>query len=256
MLYQAVFFDAGETLLAPHPSFPELFALVMREQGHDVAPEEVDRALEAAFSTSVEVLGPLGSTAWSTSPDRSRRFWGALYGAMFDYWGIPDDDGKLFGALFDRFTRYESYRLFPDAVPTVSCVRRAGLVTGLISNFEGWLEGMLIEMEVAHLFDVLVISGKEGVEKPDPGIFRLALERTGASAGESVYVGDNPRLDAEAAARVGMTPVLIDRRGRYPGFEGIRIGGLGDLLPVLGVDAAAVCDGDGGPSGKGGPLGG
>ncbi|MGH2708632.1 MAG: HAD family hydrolase [Actinomycetota bacterium] len=238
MLYQAVFFDAGETLLAAHPSFSELFVLVMREHGYDVQPADVDQALEAAYSTSTEVLGPLASTTWSTSPERSRTFWRALYGAMFGHWGIHDGDGALFEALYNRFTRYESYRLFPDAVPTVSALKRAGLVTGLISNFEGWLEGMLIEMEVAHLFDVLVISGKEGVEKPDPGIFRLALERTGASPRSSVYVGDNPQVDVEGAAAVGMTPVLIDRRGRYPSFEGIRIGGLGDLPAVLGVDAA------------------
>lgn len=240
MVYQAVFFDAGETLLAPHPSFPELFALVMREQGHEVELAEVDRALEAAYSTSAETLGPLSSTTWSISPERSRAFWKALYQAMFRYWGIRDDDGSLFEALFYRFTRYESYRLFPDAIPAISCVKQAGLVTGLISNFEGWLEGMLIEMGVAHLFDVLVISGKEGVEKPDPGIFHLALERTGARPQESVYVGDNPEVDVEGAARVGMTPVLIDRRDRYPGFEGIRIGGLSDLPAVLGIDGDAT----------------
>ncbi len=250
MLYQAVFFDAGETLLAAHPSFPELFAMVMREHGHDVAPTEVDRALEAAYSTSIEALGPLRSTTWSTSPERSRTFWRALYQAMFSYWGIQDGDGALFDALFDRFTRYESYRLFSDAVPTVSRLRQAGLVTGLISNFEGWLEGMLIEMEVAHLFDVLVISGKEGMEKPDPGIFHLALERTGTHPRESVYVGDNPEVDVEGAAAVGMTPVLIDRRGRYPDFEGIRIGGLGELPAVLGVDGAAEPSDESEPSRK------
>ena len=79
----------------------------------------------------------------------------------------------------------------------------------------------------------MVISGKEGIEKPDPAIFRLALERSGIDPGEAVYVGDHPRIDVEGARAVGMDAVLIDRRERYPGFEGKRIETLEHLLPIL-----------------------
>lgn len=236
MRYRAAFFDAGETLLAPHPSFPELFAAVMGERGHALTAGDVEEGLAAVAPTFVEALDRTAGKTWSTSREESRRFWRTIYASMFGRWGIADPDDSLFEALYDRFTRYESYRLFPDAVPSLLALREAGLTVGLISNFEEWLEGMLIEMEVAHLFDVMAISGKEGVEKPDPALFRLALTRAGVEAAESVYVGDHPRLDAEAAAAVGMTGVLIDRRGRYPEFAGPRIAGLGELLPLLGVD--------------------
>lgn len=236
--YRAAFFDAGETLLAPHPSFPELFAIVMAERGHAMTAAEVEHALEAVAPTFVEIQEREGITAWSTSREQSRRFWRAVYGSMFGHWGIPDAGGALFEALYDRFTQYESYRLFPDAVPALRALREAGLVVGLVSNFEEWLEGMLIEMEVAHLFDVMAISGKEGIEKPDPAIFELALRRAGVAAAESVYVGDHPRLDAEAAASVGMTAVLIDRRGRHPDYAGFRIERLDELPALLGVMAA------------------
>jgi putative hydrolase of the HAD superfamily len=112
-------------------------------------------------------------------------------------------------------------------------IKGAGMLVGLISNFEEWLEGMLIEMEVAGLFDLMVISGKEGVEKPDPAIFQLALDRSGIPADKAVYVGDHPRIDAEGARAVGMGAVLIDRRGRYPTYEGVRIGTLDQLIPML-----------------------
>src|SRR5260370_276049 len=80
---------------------------------------------------------------------------------------------------------------------------------------------MLIEMEIAPFFAFMVISGKEGVEKPDPAIFRLALERSGVAPEEAVFVGDHPRLDVEAASKLAMTGVLIDRPGRYDDFEGL-----------------------------------
>ena len=77
--------------------------------------------------------------------------------------------------------------------------------------------------------------GVEGFEKPDPRIFRLAMERAGVEPGRSVYVGDNPEFDVEPAMAVGMFPVLIDRRDRYPDAPGARIASLEELPDVLGL---------------------
>jgi FMN phosphatase YigB (HAD superfamily) len=49
-----------------------------------------------------------------------------------------------------------------------------------------------------------------------------------------VYVGDDPALDVGPAASVGMRPVLIDRRGRFPDFSGsVRISTMAELPEVL-----------------------
>ena len=233
MKLKAVFFDAGETLLAPHPSFHELFSVVVSELGHDRSPEQVGKVFEEMAPTFAEVIDKLAEPAWSTSKEASLKFWGSLYGTALSELGIPDPDCRIADALYSRFTRYESYRLFPDAVPTLVALRDSGLTVGLISNFEEWLEGMLIEMEVAPLFDLMVISGKEGIEKPDPEIFRLALDRSGIDAADALYVGDHPRIDVEGARAVGMEAVLIDRRGRHEGFGGTRIASLDQLLTLL-----------------------
>ena len=235
--YRAVFFDVGETLLAPHPSFNELFAEIMGGLGYEVTPAGVEEALATVAPSVSEVIGKTRTT-WSTSREESRRFWRSLYGAMLAHWGIDDSSGAIFDVLYGRFTSYESYRLFPDVIPTLTACRAAGLTLGIVSNFEAWLEGMLIEMEVAPFFAFMVISGKEGVEKPDPAIFRLALERSGVAPEEAVFVGDHPRLDIEAASRLGITGVLIDRPGRYHDFEGLRVRALTDLLPIVGAGAA------------------
>ncbi len=232
---KAVFFDAGETLLSPHPSFQEIFSAVLAQHGVDVKPEDVLNAFESVAPNFIEVLDKLGTTTWSTWQEISRKFWGTVYEAAFTELGIQDSDETLKDALYERFTRYESYRLFPDSVPALEKIRAAGLTVGLISNFEEWLEGMLIHFEVAPLFDLMVISGKEGIEKPDPEIFRLALKRAGATPHESIYIGDHPEIDFQAAESVGMSAVLIDRRGRYPDFTGLRLESLSDLPAVLGL---------------------
>ena len=104
---------------------------------------------------------------------------------------------------------------------------------GIVSNFEGWLEDLLGALGVRDRFPVRVISGLEGVEKPDIRIFALALERIGADAADAVYVGDNPEFDVDPAREVGMLPVLIDRRGRFPDANCIRITDLRHLAAAV-----------------------
>jgi FMN phosphatase YigB (HAD superfamily) len=62
------------------------------------------------------------------------------------------------------------------------------------------------------------------------------MERAGVEAGRSVYVGDNPEFDVDPALAVGMFPVLIDRRDRFPDAPGIRIASLEELSDVLGLN--------------------
>ena len=78
----------------------------------------------------------------------------------------------------------ENYVLFDDVRPTIAALREAGLLLGIVSNFEAWLEDWFGVHELVETFPVRVISGIEGIEKPDERIYRLALERAGVDAAE------------------------------------------------------------------------
>ncbi|HLF69491.1 MAG TPA: hypothetical protein VI541_00885, partial [Actinomycetota bacterium] len=108
MRFKAVFFDAGETLLGPHPSFHALFGDVLREHGEPSSEEAIQSAFERIAPTMTEVLDNLGTETWSTSPDVSRAFWARVYRAAFDHLEIDDGQGVLVSALYDRFTQYSS----------------------------------------------------------------------------------------------------------------------------------------------------
>ncbi len=234
MRYAAVFFDAGETLVHPHPTFPDLFAEILAREGHDVSPERVRERTHVVyerFRSAAEA-----NELWTTSPERSRRFWHEVYTIFFRELDIPNANG-LIDVVYGEFTDLANYRLFDDVPPVLERLRDAGLVLGVVSNFEEWLERLLEELGVRPFFDVRVISGVEGVEKPDPRIFELAMSRAGVTPERSVYVGDNPEFDVEPALAVGMFPVLIDRRGRFEGDEVscARITELGQLPELIGV---------------------
>ena len=67
------------------------------------------------------------------------------------------------------------------------------------------------------LASFIIVSEEAGYRKPEPRIFRDALEATGLSAPEQVmFIGDNPLADIDGAKRFGMKAAWV-RRGRpYP----------------------------------------
>lgn len=224
-----VFFDAGETLLRPEPSFPELVARVLGDRGHRVAPEDV---LEASRATSGHFRRVEGENV-SADAEASHRFWTALYTDLLSELGIDDDGAPE--ALFETFSDPESYELFPDAQPTLRRLAGDGYRLGVVSNFERWLEPLLGRLEVLPHFDVVAISGLVGREKPDPRIFEWAVERTGLPPEACAHVGDQPYFDAEPAIDCGLTGILLDRLGRWRDLEADYpvISGLEELPGVL-----------------------
>ena len=230
MKYRAVFFDAGETLVHPHPSFPELFGLILQREGYDADLTRVRSQIHLVSEQFARASRE--GELWTTSPEKSRAFWLSVYRTFLSDLGLPADDG-LGELLYGEFTQLSNYRAFPDVRPALERLRAAGLTLGVISNFEEWLERLLESLGIARYFEVRVISGVEGIEKPDPRIFRRALERAEVSPGESVYVGDSPLFDIEPAAALGMLGVLIDRRGRHPDHRGARITTLEELPATI-----------------------
>jgi putative hydrolase of the HAD superfamily len=222
--FRAVFFDVGETLVHVDPSFADLFVTVLAGAGHERSVDDVREASEAARDGSM----------WTTTSERSRVFWTSVYERMLDELDIAGDDG-LAPTLHREFTRMENHVLFDDVRPTLASLRGAGLVLGIVSNFEAWLEDWFGVHELVETFPVRVISGIEGIEKPDERIFRIALERASMSPEESAYVGDNPEFDVDPPAALGMFPVLVDRRNRFPDHPGPRVADLRDLPAVLGA---------------------
>jgi putative hydrolase of the HAD superfamily len=228
--FRAVFFDVGETLVHVEPSFADLFVTVLAGAGHERSGDDVREATTHVYTRFSEAARD--GSMWTTSPERSREFWTSVYDRMLSELRVPDGDG-LANTLYREFTRMENYALFDDVRPAIAALQEAGLLLGIVSNFEAWLEDWFGLHELIETFPVRVISGIEGIEKPDERIYRLALERTGVDASDAAYVGDNPEFDVDPPAALGMFPVLIDRRDRFPDHAGARVRDLRELPAIL-----------------------
>jgi putative hydrolase of the HAD superfamily len=90
-------------------------------------------------------------------------------------------------------------------VEAVRSARSQGVRTGLISNSMG--SGRYDRSIFPELFDGVVISGDEGMHKPEPAIYELGAERVGLAPADCVFV-DDLRENCDGAEAVGMTAVL------------------------------------------------
>src|SRR5207244_240701 len=129
--YRAVFFDAGETLVHPHPSFPELFALILKREGFDTDPAELRDALRLVFEHFTRAARE--KQMWTTSPERSRALWLSIYRSMLAKLSLPAGN-DLPERLYSEFTQLSNYRLFPDVTDVLERFRGAGYTLGVVSN--------------------------------------------------------------------------------------------------------------------------
>ena len=125
-----------------------------------------------------------------------------------------DDFAERFGELLEPAPERRAglvERMFGHIEPDelmLDALRRAraqGVRTGLISNSMG--AGRYDRSTFPELFDGVVISGDEGMHKPEPAIYELGCERVGLVPSECVFV-DDLRENCEGAEAVGMRAVL------------------------------------------------
>lgn len=89
---------------------------------------------------------------------------------------------------------------------------------GVVSNFmvRDGIEELLEQHGASRYFDCVVTSIREGWRKPHPSIYKAALDRLGAEASETVFVGDDYINDFVTPAGLGMKPFFLDRYGKRP----------------------------------------
>lgn len=101
------------------------------------------------------------------------------------------------------------FRPYPEVPDTLARLRADGVRLAVVSNWDVSLHDVLERTDLRRLVDTVVISAVEGVAKPDPAIFRIALAKLGVS--EAVHVGDSLEHDVAGARAAGLEAVLVVR---------------------------------------------
>jgi HAD superfamily hydrolase (TIGR01549 family) len=196
------------------------------------------RLLDARHvTTTIPELSASESLA-RTAIDRRVREGGRTSEAWRDYFRIlltrvgapPEGTEEIIDTLAEAHERVGLWTVAIDgAVGVVRALKEAGHRVGVVSNAEGRVERDLDGAGYTGLFETVVDSHVVGVEKPDPEIFRIALERMSVAPEFAVYVGDVPAVDIAGARAAGLTPVLLDRHDLYAADDVPRLRSIAEL---------------------------
>lgn len=219
---KAVFFDAGNTLLRPHPSVGHIYAKTAHRHGVRLTSAWVEERFQAAWRdrhSSRHLKSDHADKAWWR--DMVHRVMGSHFSEI--------KFRRYFEDLYHRFAHPKHWRLFPDALPTLRALRGKKRTIGIVSNWDSRLLVLSERIGLTKEVEFVLASAVEGVAKPDRRLFLKALKLARVAASEALHVGDSLKEDYEGARRAGIGALLLDRQGTP--LEGIRtIRTLKDVL--------------------------
>ncbi len=212
---EAVVFDAGGTLV--RLDF-EWMSETVGSLGHEVDAAALRRsevAARKAFDLAFDEPPPV---IVAGEPRLGERGDTRLYfRVILEAAGVPQ--ALLDPALQRFFARQAGPGLWTRPVEgargCLDALARLGLRLACISNSDGRAAEHLAACGVLHGLEFVVDSHHVGVAKPEPGIFRGALERLQLPAARVLYVGDLRRVDGVGARAAGLRFVLLDPFGDY-----------------------------------------
>lgn len=223
MSIDTVFLDAGGVLC--HPSWTRVADALVRHGAGVTAAALAAAEQKATFDIDK-------ASVIDTTDDRSR---GWLYFNLVLHHAGVTQGTATDAALVELREYHRTDNLWehvePDVAPALAALKARGLKLVVVSNANGRLRHLFDRVDLAKWFDHVLDSHEWGVEKPDPRLFRLALEQARSEAARTVHVGDLYHVDVVGARNAGLREgVLFDMAGLYGDVDCPRVASLAALV--------------------------
>lgn len=217
----AVLFDAGNTLV--FLDYARLAHAVGERLGMPLSEADLRRhASVAALSMEDRRL---------SDTERGGRYLMTLFTRA----GVPADRmGELRDVLLALHQEHHLWGTHDAA--TADALQRlqdAGFRLAVISNSDGRAASTLALNGLLGYFEFVIDSGEVGIEKPDPRIFALALERMQVTPADALYVGDLYEVDILGARAAGIPAVLVDADRAHVGTDVPVVSSVAELADQL-----------------------
>lgn len=234
---RAILLDAAGTLIRPCEPVSETYAAVARRYGVDLDVEKLAQAFESVFRDMPEL-----AFEWASLEElyeQERAWWRLLVLRVIDRTGnFSGDFDRFFAALYAHYGQGHAWRCFPEVPDALAGLRDKGYRLAVVSNFDSRLPGILRAVGIDGFMDAIIYSSRAGSAKPDPAIFRQALDALGIAPEQALHVGDSAEADVGGAIAAGLAALLI-RRGQVPVAGSAQvIHSLDDLADRLEVSAS------------------
>jgi len=187
----------------------------------DWDPRHLYRKLLADEAAVEEFLAGVCTPEWNAELDRGRPF----AEGVAELAARHPEHAAAIAAYHERWPEMLGGEL-PATVAVLAELRAAGVPLYALTNWSAETFGVARErFRFLGWFGGLVVSGEEGIVKPDPRIFRLLLDRFGLDPAATVFVDDSP-VNVAAARRVGLDAVRFEDADRLR--RDLRLRGLLD----------------------------
>jgi putative hydrolase of the HAD superfamily len=211
-MFQALLVDAAGTLIQTVEPVGEVYSRHFKAYGLSLSPAPLLHAFTSSFAAfdpdyAAHDSGDAAEYAYwrdivlatllASGPEAAAFARSAAFPASFD-------------ALYDYYAAPDAWILFPD---TLDFLDRAAPLARLavVSNFDQRLIPILHGLGLATYFERIITSSRARSAKPDPGIFRLALQEMALSPGQAAHVGDCPQADLAGAQNAGLHAFHLQR---------------------------------------------
>jgi putative hydrolase of the HAD superfamily len=215
-LNKVIFWDFHNTLA----DWPNLFTsgiikvLDEFEKGHMATEESIRPWIENAFP-------------WDR-PEKSylhlrdaEEWWNNAYKAVEKAYimnGISPEKAHMYSLeTRKQVIDPQNYNLFDDTLDTLKFLKENGFRNIILSNHIPELPGIARSLGLMEYIDICITSANVGFEKPNPGIYRYAMEITENPVG-AWMVGDSLRADVRGAEAAGLKAILV----RKPAIEPVK----------------------------------
>ena len=207
-MIKAVLFDAVGTLFSLNGTVGEHYGLVAREVGLDLDPQKLDPAFISAWKKM-----PARGAIDGPREDDDKGWWRDLVDRIFD--DVAPSVGELdrdnfFEITYEHFAQAGVWKIFPE-VRDVLEELAPRYQLAVVSNFDGRLRMILEQLGISKFFSFVFVSSEIGADKPDPEIFRRALQFMKVPAEDVLHVGDDPERDWAAAEAAGLHVFKLQR---------------------------------------------
>lgn len=225
MKLETLFLDAGGVLVFPN------FVRIREALGrHGVTTtEDVLARAELAAKRQLD-----DERTFRATSDQER---GRLYfGLMLEAAGLSRNPAAE-AAIVELQDHHRQHNLWDhvpgDARPALAAFRARGLRLVVVSNANGTLKRLFDRLDLTGAVDLVLDSHEQGVEKPDPRFFRIALDRSGSQPETTLHVGDLYQVDVVGARAAGIRPVLLDAGDLYEEVDCPRVRSLTALADAV-----------------------
>ena len=146
-------------------------------------------------------------------------------------WTNAEDLAREMGAAFLRLTNHY-FCLLPDAASVVKYLAARYPLTIISNGFKEVQYYKFAHSGLAPYFTHTLISEEVGINKPQPGIFEIALERNGITADQAVMIGDSYSSDIAGAKAAGIDQIWL-HKGPTDETATFIVPQLTDVLTIL-----------------------